>query len=158
MWFATPQGLSTFAGGQWRTFRTEANGPSLSAIICLLGSATDGSLWVGTTGGLLRIADGRVVPAQLPNLLPDQIVGLAEDGKGSLGVAASTHILQVDLDRLGRGALGEADIREFEKADGLRSVESTRRERSLIHGPDGRIWLSTTRGLAVVDPARLPQR
>ena len=54
--------------------------------------------------------------------------------------------------------LGEGDIREFEKADGLRSVETTRRERSLIQSPDGRIWLSTTRGLAVIDPARLPPR
>ena len=73
-------------------------------------------------------------------------------------MATSNRLLQVALDRLRRGQLGEGDIREFEKADGLRSVESTRRERSLIQSPDGRIWLSTTRGLAVVDPARLPPR
>ena len=157
VWLATPQGLSGFAGGRWSTYRA-AEGPPPGAINCLLGARGDASLWAGTTAGLVRIVEGRVVASSLPTVLRDQIVGLAEDDKGSLWVATSTRILQVAVGRLRRGVLGDGDIREFEKADGLRSVETTRRERSLIQSPDGRIWLSTTRGLAVVDPARLPPR
>jgi signal transduction histidine kinase/ligand-binding sensor domain-containing protein len=157
MWFATPQGLSAFAGGRWRTYGV-ADGLPSDAINCVLGARADVSLWVGTAAGLVRVVAGRVVAKPLPNVLRNQIFGLAEDDKGSLWVATSSRLLQVALDRLRRGQLGEEDIREFEKADGLRSAESTRRERSLIHGPDGRIWLSTPRGLAVVDPARLTPR
>jgi signal transduction histidine kinase len=157
VWLGTPQGLSGFAGGRWRTYRA-ADGVPPGAVNCLLGAGGDASLWAGTTAGLVRIVEGRVVASSLPSVLRDQIVGLAEDNRGSLWVATSTRILRVALDRLRRGTLSDGDIREFEKADGLRSVETTRRERSLIQSPDGRIWLSTTRGLAVVDPARLPTR
>jgi signal transduction histidine kinase/ligand-binding sensor domain-containing protein len=157
VWFGTPQGLSAFAGGRWRTWRA-AEGLPPGAINCLLGAQADASLWAGTTAGLVRIVEGRVAATPLPTVLRDQIVGLAEDGTGSLWVASSTRVLQVSLDRLRRGVLGEGDIRQFEQADGLRSVETTRRERSLITAPDGRIWLSTTGGLAVVDPARLSPR
>jgi signal transduction histidine kinase/ligand-binding sensor domain-containing protein len=157
VWFATPQGLSAFAHGRWRTYGVAEGLPS-GAINCVLGAGADASLWVGTAAGLARIVEDRVVANPLPPILRHQIFGLAEDNRGSLWVATSNRLLQVALDRLRRGALGEGDIREFEKADGLPSVESSRRERSLIQGPDGRIWLSTTRGLAVVDPAHLPQR
>src|SRR5262249_24779067 len=148
---------SAFASGRWRTYRV-ADGLPSGAINCVLGARADASLWIGTAAGLVRIIVGRVVANPIPPILRDQIFGLAEDNRGSLWVATSNRLLQVSLDRLRRGQLGEGDIREFDKADGLRSVESTRRERSLIHGPDGRIWLSTTRGLAVADPARLPPR
>ena len=154
VWVATPQGLSAFAGGRWRTYR-EADGLPPGAIDCLLGAGADPSLWAGTTAGLVRIVEGRVLGGNPPSVLRDHIVGLAEDNRGSLWVATATRILQVTLDPLRRGALSEGDIREFEKADGLRSLETTRRERALIKAPDGRIWLSTTGGLAVVDPARL---
>jgi signal transduction histidine kinase len=157
VWFATPQGLSAYAHGRWRRYGV-AEGLPWGAINCVLGARTDASLWVGTAAGLVRIVEGRVVANPLPPLLRDQIFGLAEDNRGSLWVATSKRLLQVSLDHLRRGALGEGDIREFEKADGLPSVESSRRERSLIQGPDGRIWVSTTSGLAVVDPAQLPHR
>jgi signal transduction histidine kinase len=94
----------------------------------------------------------------LPPLLREQIFGLAEDDRGSLWVATSNRLLQVALDGLRSGQLSEGDVRQFEKTDGLRSAESARRERSLIRSPDGRIWLSTTKGLAVLDPARLQPR
>jgi ligand-binding sensor domain-containing protein/signal transduction histidine kinase len=157
MWFATPLGLSAFASGQWHTYGVAEGLPS-SSINCLLDNGGDTSLWVGTAAGLARIDAGRVVANPLPPVLREQIFGLAEDNSGSLWVATSNRLLQVALDGLRSGQLAEGDVREFEKPDGLRSVESTRRERSLIRSPDGRIWLSTTRGLAVVDPARLPPR
>jgi ligand-binding sensor domain-containing protein/signal transduction histidine kinase len=157
VWFATPQGLSAFAGRRWRTYGVAEGLPS-GAINCLLGAGPGASLWVGTAAGLVQIVEGRLVANLLPPVLREQIFGLAEDNRGSLWVATSNRLLQVPLDRLRRGQLGEGDIREFEKADGLLSAESTRRERSLVEGPDGRIWISTMRGLAVVDPARLPPR
>jgi signal transduction histidine kinase/ligand-binding sensor domain-containing protein len=157
VWFATPQGLSAFTDGRWRTYGVAEGLPS-GAINCVLGAGADASLWVGTAAGLVRIVDGRVVANPLPPLLRHQIFGLAEDNRGSLWVATSNRLLHVALDRLRHGAPDEDGIREFDKADGLPSVESSRRERSLIQGPDGRIWVSTTRGLAVVDPAHLPQR
>ena len=156
VWLATPRGLSAYAGGRWRT-HDAADGLPPGAINVVLGSRAD-ALWAGTTAGLMRIVEGRAEIHPLPNVLRDQIVGLAEDARGALWVATSTRILQVPLDRLQGGIARDGSIREFDEADGLRSLETTRRERSLVVGPDGRIWLSTTRGLAVADPARLPSR
>jgi signal transduction histidine kinase/ligand-binding sensor domain-containing protein len=157
MWFATPQGMSAFATGRWRTYGVAEGLPS-AAVNCVLAAAGDASLWSGTAAGLVRVVEGRVVGNPLPAALREQIFGLAEDDKGSLWVTTSHRLLQVSLDRLRSGQVGEGDIREFEKGDGLRSVETTRRERSLIRASDGRIWLATTGGLAVVDPTRLSPR
>jgi signal transduction histidine kinase len=169
VWLATPQGLSAFTGGRWHTYGV-SEGLPFGVVNCVLGGSGgssgssggngsgDASLWAGTAAGLVRIVDNRVVTTTLPARLREQIFGLAEDDKGSLWIATSNRLLQVALDPLRRGKLGEGDVREFEDADGLRSVESTRRDRSLVSGPDGRVWLSTTQGIAVVDPSRLTPR
>ena len=80
MWLGTSQGLSSFAGGRWRTYR-DTDGLPPGAINCLLGAGADASLWAGTTAGFVRIVDGRVVASRLPSVLRDQIVGLAEDNR-----------------------------------------------------------------------------
>jgi signal transduction histidine kinase len=157
VWLGTSRGLAARRGGGWRTFDV-ADGLPPGAVNVLLGAETEASLWAGTTFGLVRLVDGLPVSTPLPNVLRDTIVGLAEDRHGSLWIATSTRLLQVSVDRLRRGVADEGDIREFELNDGLRSLEATRREHALVRAPDGRLWLSTTRGLAVVDPQRLPPR
>jgi len=157
VWLASPQGLSAFTSGRWRSYGM-ADGLPSGAVNCVLASRVDEALWVGTAAGLARIVGSRVAAIPLPHALRSQIFGLAEDDDGSLWVATSSRLLRVSLDRLRRGLVDEGDIRQFEEVDGLRSTETTRRERSLVHGPRGRIWVSTTRGLAVIDPDRLTPR
>jgi signal transduction histidine kinase len=115
-----------------------------------------GLLWAGTATGLaFREGNGFRSPAASPAALHEQILGLAEDKSGSLWMATSRHVLRVNRDKLLGGALAEGDIREFGFADGLRGVEGVRRHRSVITDSLGRTWFSLTRGISVVDPARL---
>jgi ligand-binding sensor domain-containing protein len=47
VWFATPQGLSAFANGRWRTYGV-AEGLPAAAVNCVLGGATGESLWASS--------------------------------------------------------------------------------------------------------------
>jgi ligand-binding sensor domain-containing protein/signal transduction histidine kinase len=152
MWFATPNGLSSLAAGRWQTMR--AGLPS-EQVTCLYEDAT-GVLWIGTDAGLALFASGRVsLPPEVPALLRGQILGIVEDKSGALWIATATHVLRVARDKLLRGGLGDADVRDYGLADGLHGVEGVKRNRSVVADPDGRIWFSMNNGLSVVDPARL---
>jgi ligand-binding sensor domain-containing protein/signal transduction histidine kinase len=154
MWFATPTGLSSLSKAHWQNFSYGEGLPSEN-INCLLEDST-GVIWAGTTAGLAYRKSSRFeVPAQLPASLREQILGLAEDKYGSFWIATSTHVLRVKRAGLLRGDLAAGDIREFGLTDGLRGVEGVKRHRSVVADSLGRIWFSLSRGISVVDPARL---
>jgi len=154
MWFATPDGLSSLTEGHWRTF-TRAEGLPSENVICLLEDKY-GVLWAGTVAGLAYRDSGVfATPRGLPASLREEILGVAEDNYGSLWLATSHHVLRVNRDRLIRGELTAADLREYELADGLRGVEGVKRHRSVVTDSLGSVWFSLNRGISEVDPARL---
>ena len=161
MWFATPSGLSsaraTGPSFVWRTY-TVADGLPSDNVNCLFEDST-GTFWIGTLGGLAFLRSGRIqLPTPLEVPLHEQIFGIAQDRTGSLWITTADHVLRVNRDHLLGGAARSGDVREYELADGLRSLSGVKRHRSLVADPLGRIWLSTSRGLSVVDPARLTGR
>ncbi len=161
LWFATPSGLSsarTTSGSLvWRTY-TVADGLPSDNVNCLFEDST-GTIWIGTLGGLAFLRSGRIqLPTPLEVPLHEQIFGIAQDRTGSLWITTADHVLRVNRDHLLGGAARSGDVREYELADGLRSLSGVKRHRSLVADPLGRIWLSTSRGLSVVDPARLTGR
>jgi ligand-binding sensor domain-containing protein len=82
MWFATPSGLSSFSNGQWRIYTTAAGLPS-PEVNCLFEDSS-GTLWVGTSAGLAFFASNRFhVPHESPDVLREQIVGMAEDKRAT---------------------------------------------------------------------------
>jgi len=113
-------------------------------------------LWIGTSGGLAPLSSGGVqVPRKLPELLRGQIFGIAEDKNGWFWIATPNHVLRAERDRLAAGMLGTTDVREYGPADGLRSIEGVKRNRSVVSDPLGRIWFSLSRGLSVAGPSHL---
>ncbi len=154
MWFATPKGLSAFNHGRWKSFGTGDGLPSAN-INCLMEDSRR-MLWIGTVNGLAFWNAGRIQSvAGAPQSLREQILGVTEDKNGSLWIATSAHVVRVNRDRLLRGARVDGDVREFAIADGLRGVEGVKRSRSVITDQAGRIWLSLSDGISVVDPGRL---
>src|SRR6266852_4966490 len=113
-------------------------------------------LWIGTSDGLALLSSGGVqVPRKLPELLRGQIFGIAEDKNGWFWIATPNHVLRAERDRLAVGMLGTTDVREYGPADGLRSIEGVKRNRSVVSDPLGRIWFSLSRGLSVAGPSHL---
>ena len=154
MWFGTPSGLNAFSNDRWRVY-TVRNGLPSDSINCLL-EDTMGVLWIGTAGGLALLQNSNAtIPPNLPPPLKEQVLGLAEDRKGWLWIATSNRVLRVNRAKLLRGAIAEADLREFGQADGLQGIEGVKRHRSVVADSRGRIWFSLNRGLSVVDPERL---
>ena len=58
--------------------------------------ARDGSLWIGTEGGLARLRDGRFTAMRERDGLPsDPVSALAEDGDGALWVGTSAGLVRM---------------------------------------------------------------
>jgi PAS domain S-box-containing protein len=153
MWFGTPNGLVTFSRNKWSVL-TSRDGLPNENITYLLADSTD-ALWIGTLSGLALLRSGHIAkPGPTPSSLRATILGMASDNLGNLWVATSNHILSVKRSRLLSTTLSESDVREYGPEDGLVGQKGVKRFRSVIADAQGKIWFSTDRGLAVVDPAR----
>lgn len=151
MWLATPSGLTSFANGHW-TNHTARDGLPSSNVRTIF-EDTKHVLWIETSAGLACFSSGKIkVPQKLPEALREQILGIAEDGMGSLWFATSDHVLQVNRDGLLNGSLEETDVQGYGMADGLEGVEGVGRDRTVVSDQLGRIWISLNRGLSVADP------
>ena len=154
VWFATPNGLSSLSNGQWRTYTTRDGLPS-PEVNCLFEDSS-GTLWSGTSAGLAFLASSRFqVPYESTNVLRELIVGMTEDKSGRFWIATSDHVLRVRRDKLLTGAAKEADVREYDQADGLESTQGVKRSQSVVSDSAGKIWFSLSRGLSVVDPSQI---
>ncbi len=153
MWFGTPNGLVRYSRNQWSVF-TSRDGLPNDNITCLLSDATD-TLWIGTVSGLALLKSGRIKkPDSMPSSLREEILGIAEDNLGNLWISTSNHILSIKCARLLSTTLTESDVREYGLEDGLIGKQGVKRFRSVFADAHGKIWFSTDRGLAVVDPLR----
>lgn len=113
-----------------------------------------GNFWVGTLGGLnlLDRATGRFtrfLPSEMANgsIGGQRVVALFEDSRGRLWVG--TQEAGVSIRDPSSGT-----FRALDERNGLPSSNVT----SILEAPDGHIWLSTTRGLAQVNPDTLETR
>jgi ligand-binding sensor domain-containing protein/signal transduction histidine kinase len=157
MWVGTANGLSSLLRNDLTTYGS-FDGLPPGRVNCLL-EDTKGTIWIGTDNGIAALSLGEIqVPYAVPETLYEPILGVAEDANGWLWISTSNHVLRVDRDRLLSGVIGEKDIREFGLEDGLRSIEGVRRHRSVITDAFGRIWISTGRGLSVVDPTQVANK
>jgi signal transduction histidine kinase len=161
MWFAATGGLSAFSNRQWRSYRG-AEGLPPHDIISL---AADGPiLWIGTSQGLAFFRDGHITALDdVPSVLYESIVGIAVAPAqaaypATLWIATEESVVRVNRERLLTGKVDSGDVRVFDAADGQRGTANLRRHRSVITDQIGRIWFSTNRGVAVVDPAALAKR
>jgi ligand-binding sensor domain-containing protein/signal transduction histidine kinase len=153
VWFATPSGLASFASGHWLN-RTAVDGLPAANVKSVFEDSKQ-VIWAATSGGLAFVVSGHAgVPRTLPEPLREQIFGITEDKAGSLWFATSDRMIRVDRDRLRMGILDDSDVQSYGIEDGLRGVESVRRDRSVAVGPLGKVWVSLSHGLAVVNPQR----
>src|SRR6202167_338447 len=150
-WLATPGGLASFANGHW-TNHTASDGLP-SSIVRTIFEDSRHVLWIATSGGLAYLSSGTIkVPAKLPEALREQILGIAEDGMGSLWFTTPDHVLRVNQERLISGLLSDTDVQSYGIGDGLQEVEGVGRDRTVVADPQGRIWISLKSGLSMANP------
>jgi signal transduction histidine kinase/ligand-binding sensor domain-containing protein len=159
----------TYGKGLWRIqgedarLLTVADGLSNNQIRSLY-QDPDGTLWIGTFGGGLdALRDGRFQAFTAKDgLLSDNIASLTDDGE-SLWLSTTRGICRIAKRQLREFAANRRKILEpanYGVEDGLRSAQCS--PSYPIGGggnrtSDGRLWFTTARGLAVLDPHGLKQ-
>lgn len=169
----TANGHFTIAGDEAHRFGLAEGLPA--AGVDALAQDGDGVVWIGTRGGLVALRDGRVVDPGPPQLPKERVTALFADREGNIWMGfVGNGLWKLVARAVPRGETGFPARTEgatiAEAADGaiwlaargsgtFRSIDgvSTRLTRqdglqassvlALTAGPDGAIWLATTRGI-----------
>ena len=158
MWFGTDgNGLMHWQNERWTHF-TSRDGVGSDFVWSLYAEPT-GALWIGTSGGgLTRFKDGKLVTCTTQQgLLNDVICHITDDGRGNFWFSSHHGVFrvsQVELNQFADGALKRIQCVPYGRSDGLPTLECVGGfQPAGCKTRDGRLWFSTVRGLAVVDPA-----
>ena len=121
----------------------------------------EGVLWIGTSGGLSRLKAGRLVNLTTQQGLWDDVISqILEDDKGHLWFGSNRGIFRVSKNELNdvvEKRLLRLNPMVFGKGEGLENLECTGGFCPAgLRTRDGRLWFSTVKGLAVVDPQNIP--
>jgi ligand-binding sensor domain-containing protein/signal transduction histidine kinase len=159
LWFGTDDGgLQRYRDGRFSTF-TSRDGLANDAVRALR-PTSDGALWIGTSHGLSRLKDGRFTSYRVADgLFDDTILQVLEDGHGHLWMSSGRGVFRVSLaqlEDLAAGTRRSLVSTAYGEADGMRSSECEGGTQPAgVRARDGRLWFPTTRGLAVIDPAKV---
>jgi ligand-binding sensor domain-containing protein/signal transduction histidine kinase len=160
LWVGTLGGLSRFEAGRFKTYTTR-DGLSDNVVISIHGDA-EGRLWIGTNGGGLNLfQDGRFTSFTTRDGLPnDTVYRVLEDGRGRLWMSCNKGVFSLGKSELEEFAAGRARALEpvvYGTADGMRTREcSGGGHPSAWRDHGGRLWFSTIKGVATIDPERMP--
>lgn len=160
LWIATGgAGVVRYVGGRFTTYGV-ANGLP-DPLVWTLAPDSAGAVWVGTGAGLARVdAAGRVTAYGRRHGLPEGwLVGIVADDAGFLWLNYTNGLARASVRGL-RDAAGGRPVSPtattFGTLDGMRSADGTPSSfPSAARSPDGRLWFSTTKGVAAVDPRDL---
>lgn len=125
-------------------------------------SDRSGHIWIGSSVGLSRFDGGHFVTLDKERGLPgNSISGLVEDDSGFLWLAGTLGILRVSPQELDKAVFSSTHRMQgaiFDASDGLRGLPRQREPfPTATRSADGRLWFSTTAGVAVIDPRHLPK-
>jgi signal transduction histidine kinase/ligand-binding sensor domain-containing protein len=152
-------GLGWTKDGQVRQFGKKDGLPS--EFIRGLRFDEKGALWICTAGGgLSRFYKGAFKTIGPEQGLPrNSLSDIQDDGRGRFWISAQGGIIRVskdELDRCADGTLARVDAVLDGVEDGLPTVEcSGGMQPASARTADGRLLFPTSKGLVVVDPARV---
>ncbi|MGA2246073.1 MAG: two-component regulator propeller domain-containing protein [Verrucomicrobiota bacterium] len=120
-----------------------------------------GTLWIGTAGGLCRKGDGRISCFSARDGLPDNTISqIMEDEGGRLWLGTGQGIACVSKRRFEDFAAGKVAAlypRIFNRGDGMLSEECVAGSGSGgLKTQGGFLWFPTAKGVTIVAPRALP--
>jgi signal transduction histidine kinase/ligand-binding sensor domain-containing protein len=158
IWVGMAGGLARIRGDSVTSY-TAKDGLAGRDVVSLL-EAADGNLWAGLWTGLTRIRDGRLTPIGVnQGLVERAVLAIEEDAVGHLWLAGDEGVSRVALEELNAVAGGRAKRVNpvvYGPQEGLPGSSAARDAfPTSLRTPDGRLWFSLSRGIAIIDPARL---
>lgn len=156
LWIALANGLMRWHPDErMQRWLPESGFPGIGSFDVL--ETGDGTAFIGTEHGLLRLRDGRFTlydrRAGLPN---DTLFRVLEDRQGALWLCSNRGAFRIDpaqLDEIDAGQRGTLSVDVLGQASGMPSSQCNGGS-----GPagdfdgEGRLWLPTALGVAVIDP------
>jgi signal transduction histidine kinase/ligand-binding sensor domain-containing protein/DNA-binding response OmpR family regulator len=157
VWVGTDGGLAALRNGLIEVY-TEGEDLPDGLILSLSPDPAADALWVATGGGLVRYAEGgfRTVPASAG--LCGSPALLVDDGRGALWSHCARGVFRVEKRALHAVLDGRAEALAapvLGREAGFEGEGNAGFQPGGWRGADGRVWLPTTHGAAVVDPARV---
>ena len=151
-------GVTTVEGGAAR-FYDAAHGLAPGPVEAIYEDRA-GAVWVGAGGGLSRFRNGRWTTWTAKQGLPEGGVnGIVEDDRGGLWLMTGSGVLRLSravLNASPDGSPGSLAFTLYGLTEGLRLASSANMANPRIaKSGDGRLWVCTEDGLAVIDPARI---
>jgi len=121
-----------------------------------------GHIWIGGEAGLSRFDHAHFVTLTKDNGLPgNSISAIVQDDDGFLWLAGALgvfHVNPLELDRAVLASSYRIQGESFDVNDGFRGLVRQREPfPTATKAADGRLWFSTTAGIAVIDPRHLPK-
>ena len=159
LWIGTLAGLTRFNHEKFATYTTR-DGLASDVVISLY-EDRDGVFWIGTNGGgLNRLAHGQFTAFSTKDGLPDDVVfRILEDEQNNLWLSSKRGIFRLnkkELNDFAAGRISSLNPTLYGPADGMLTREcSGGGHPAGWKGRDGRLWFSTIKGLAMIDPARV---
>lgn len=161
IWIGTSNGVARIAGGRVQVL--DLAGLDEPRHVFGFHEEDDGTLWLASDRGLLRHRAGTVRRIGLAQGLPvETLFQIVADGSGALWLTSNRGVARVDrlaAHAVADGAVASASFDLFGEADGMASAQCNGGGGpAALRSLDGRIWVATAKGAAVVDPARATDR
>ncbi len=158
LWIGLTRGLAKIEGDSISSY-TAKSALGGREVFSLL-EDTSGTIWAGLSAGLTRVHDGQLTAIGPEQGLAERTVrGLELDRGGDLWLAGDEGISRVSLAELNAVADGRLDRVHpvlYGPEEGLPgSNAASGVAPNSLHAPDGRLWFSFSRGIALVDPSQL---
>jgi two-component sensor histidine kinase/ligand-binding sensor domain-containing protein len=157
LWVGTKYGLCAYRDGRFRAYGRE-DGLVSDALEGLYVDA-ENTLWAATRQGLVRFKDGVFTTITTAHgLFSTLIHNMVGDDHGNLWITSPKGVFRVRKQELEDFAAGKTTTVKsivYGVEQGLPSTVVPGGHVGALRDPNGRIWLGTARGVAVVDPAHL---
>jgi len=174
---ALPDGsilVGTDGAGLWRVTEQGARATHIASsrrglesdrVFSLAADAAGGGVWIGTSGGglaRLDLASGTVRSLTRRDGLHDDVVfQVVDEGAGrDLWLTSNRGLYRVKRDNVlarMKGIASDLSGTVYGLTDGMPSAECNAAFPGAIRARDGRLWVATARGVAVVDPHANPR-
>ena len=158
VWLGLTTGEIMFYDGLgFRMFTEADNLPG--GLLHTISAGSDGSVWIASERGLALFMGNRFASWSRKNGLPgNRVLWAVPTPAGRLWVGYNIGIASMRIDDLLHAAsdahfLVPYDF--YDEGDGLKANPEQRGSTPVAVAPDGRIWLTTSEGLATIDPAHL---
>ncbi len=161
IWICTSDGLNRFKDGKLTNYTTK-DGLSYNIVYTIFEDENK-AIWIGTYGGgLNRFKDGRfTVYTTKQGMYDNTVFQILEDRQKYFWLTCNRGIYRVsekELNDYADGKIQMVHCTVFGTTDGLRSTKCNGScQPAGIRTRDGKLWIPTMKGVAIVDPAEVAQ-